>query len=320
MDLAWDDHTDVLENMVKAGFTDVFVGIESVDPDVIKKMKKGQNAKMDVVDAMRKIQRAGLEVAGGFIVGSDGEKENVFEELFQFMQEAGIVNTMPGLLTVLAGTDLEKRLEQEGRLFHKDSTGNNQTLGFNFEPDLDKEFLIQGFKGLIGGLYDSKNYYKRALTLMEHRGKYRKQKRLDWEGLKIGARVLYHNVVRRPDPEFLKYMGKVLLQHPGEFGDAIARAVKLHHYQTVSKGLIDAHNYEDYAEKMYNAFEHKVTAKPKVDRQYIYKVGRRILHKAQRQFKKINEDFRYQAVESLRQLQEKISLYQKNLSVVRSLR
>ena len=97
MNLAWENNEDILQGMNEAGFDFVFLGIESVDNEVLKLMHKGQNTKMSQLEAVRKIQKSGLEVSGGFIIGSDGEKPNVFENLFNFIQEAGIPGSMPGL-------------------------------------------------------------------------------------------------------------------------------------------------------------------------------------------------------------------------------
>ena len=65
---------------------------------------------------MRKIQAQGIEVAAGFILGADGDTEASFDAHIEFIQTAGVVMAMEGLLTVLKETGLYKRLEQEGRL------------------------------------------------------------------------------------------------------------------------------------------------------------------------------------------------------------
>ena len=114
LNLAWDSNLDILQGMNEAGFDSVFVGIESVDNDVLKKMHKEQNTKMSLLDAVRRIHGAGLSASGGLIAGSDGEKPDVFDRLFNIIQEAGIPEAMPGLLTAVRGTDLYKRLDSEG--------------------------------------------------------------------------------------------------------------------------------------------------------------------------------------------------------------
>ena len=80
---------------------------------------KVQNAKRDKLTALKTIQKSGLEVMRGFIVGFDSDKPNVFERQIRFIQEAGVVTAMVGLLQALPGTRLFSRLKQEGHIWPK---------------------------------------------------------------------------------------------------------------------------------------------------------------------------------------------------------
>jgi biotin synthase-like enzyme len=53
------------------------------------------------VECVEKIQRAGLQVYGGFIVGFDSDPENIFEMQIEFIQKSGIAAAMVGLLNAL---------------------------------------------------------------------------------------------------------------------------------------------------------------------------------------------------------------------------
>jgi radical SAM superfamily enzyme YgiQ (UPF0313 family) len=57
--------------MVEAGFGKVFIGIETPDEDCLAECSKIQNKNRNLVEDVKRIQRAGLQVQGGFIVGSD---------------------------------------------------------------------------------------------------------------------------------------------------------------------------------------------------------------------------------------------------------
>ena len=84
MNLAWDSNKDLLEDMVKSGFNMVFLGIESLDSNALKKMNKTQNERIPQLEAVRRIQKAGLEVTAGFIIGSDNESPDSPNKLFNF--------------------------------------------------------------------------------------------------------------------------------------------------------------------------------------------------------------------------------------------
>jgi radical SAM superfamily enzyme YgiQ (UPF0313 family) len=108
-----------------------------------------------------------MEVMGGFIVGFDGDKPNIFERQFEFIQQSGIVTAMVGLLTALPGTKLFHRLQQEGRLLAH-STGNNLDGILNYVPRLDRDVLINGYRSLVANLYSPKIYYQRIRKFLRH--------------------------------------------------------------------------------------------------------------------------------------------------------
>ena len=106
---------------------------------------------------------------GGFILGLDGDSAHAFNSQIEFIQEAGVPMAMVGLLTALKGTDLYHRLQREGRLL-KESTGNNLSITLNFETEMDREVLIEGYKRVLTTIYDPtlKNYFERCWTLLKN--------------------------------------------------------------------------------------------------------------------------------------------------------
>jgi radical SAM superfamily enzyme YgiQ (UPF0313 family) len=245
-----------MEGMVGAGFDQVFVGIESIDPDVTEGMNKKQN-RGDMLAKIRRMQRAGLEVTGGFIIGADREKPTVFKDLFEFIQESGIVVPMPGLLTALKGTDLYHRLEGEGRLLGESSGNNTHDLGFNFRTELDADFLIEGYRGLLEDLFDSKNYYARCRVLAANRGPRHRLKRADASGLRAFGKIVYDNL-RRPNWEFIKYAVGTAVRRPSEFPEAIASEVKRTHFGTMTRATFDVQDYQRKTETLAEQFRTKM--------------------------------------------------------------
>ena len=62
------------------------------------------------------MQRLGLQVTGGFILGFDSDSTATFQKQIDFIQESGIVSAMVGLLNAERGTKLYQRLQEENRL------------------------------------------------------------------------------------------------------------------------------------------------------------------------------------------------------------
>ena len=158
VNLAQDDK--LLTAMVSAGFTKVFVGIESASPDTLEAAQKSQNLKTDLLASVEKITAAGIEVMAGFIVGFDQDTAATFEQQRAFIQSAPIPIAMAGLLIALPGTQLWRRLTKEGRLR---GSGNGDQFGrSNFDPVLDEEVLLEGYAKLLGDLYEPAAYFARC--------------------------------------------------------------------------------------------------------------------------------------------------------------
>ena len=167
------DDEELMTMMVKAGFDAVFIGIETTNEDSLIECNKVQNKNRDLIACVKKIQKFGLQVQGGFIVGFDNDNEAIFDKMVGFIQESGIVSAMVGLLNAPKGTRLYQRLAGEGRL-RDDFSGDNTNLTMNFIPKMNPGNLINGYKKIIGTIYSPKHYYERVMTfLKEYRPKIR---------------------------------------------------------------------------------------------------------------------------------------------------
>jgi radical SAM superfamily enzyme YgiQ (UPF0313 family) len=163
IDLA--DDEELMHLMVKAGFTGVFVGIETPNEESLVECNKVQNKKRDLMACVQKIQRFGLQVTGGFILGFDNDPPSIFERMSTFIQESGIVTAMVGLLNASRGTRLYQRLSREGRLL-KDVTGDNTDSTINFIPKMDYAMLMRGYGRVINSIYSPEPYYKRVMSFL----------------------------------------------------------------------------------------------------------------------------------------------------------
>jgi radical SAM superfamily enzyme YgiQ (UPF0313 family) len=160
------DNEELMNLMVKAGFDVVFVGIETPNEQSLAECSKFQNRNRDLLESVRKIQKSGIEVQGGFIVGFDNDPMTIFDTQIKFIQNSGIVTAMVGLLNALPRTRLYERLEKEKRLL-KDTSGDNTDFSINFIPKMNYDILINGYKKILETLYSPKYYYKRVKTFLK---------------------------------------------------------------------------------------------------------------------------------------------------------
>jgi radical SAM superfamily enzyme YgiQ (UPF0313 family) len=175
IDIAQDD--ELLDLMASAGFINVFIGIESPDPDVLKILNKLPNYRVDMQESIKKIQEKGLGVLGGFILGLDGDPNNIFDLQLDFIKEACIPMAMVGLLEVFPKTRLHRRMVEENR-FKGFFIGNNTfKVNLNYIPEMPEKQLIDGYKRTVEELYEPGNYFQRCLALIKRFPKYKKNKR-----------------------------------------------------------------------------------------------------------------------------------------------
>jgi radical SAM superfamily enzyme YgiQ (UPF0313 family) len=160
------DDEELMDMMVQAGFDCVFVGIESPSEESLSECNKVQNKGRDLVECVKKIQRFGMQVQAGFILGFDSDKESVFDNLIHFIQKSGVVTAMVGLLNAPRGTQLYSRLMDENRL-SKEATGDNTDFSMNFIPKMGHEKLLKGYKKVVNTIYSPGNYYNRILTFLK---------------------------------------------------------------------------------------------------------------------------------------------------------
>jgi radical SAM superfamily enzyme YgiQ (UPF0313 family) len=234
-----DDQT-LMQLMVRAGFDTVFVGIETPDENSLAECNKFQNKNRDLVACVKTIQRSGLQVQGGFIVGFDNDPPSIFERLTVFIQESGIVTAMVGLLNAPRGTKLYERLTKEGRLLH-DITGDHMDLSINFIPKMNQETLINGYKKILDTIYSPKCYYKRVKCFLREYSP-GQNKMFHFQPTYITAflrSVLFLGIIGKERIDYWKLLAWSLFTRPRLMPLAIGLAICGFHFRKVSRQEIE---------------------------------------------------------------------------------
>ena len=231
------DDKELCELMVKAGFKKVFVGIETPSAEGLQECHKVQNSGRDLVEAVKTLQRVGLEVMGGFIIGFDSDRQDVFKQQFDFIQRSGVVTAMVGLLTALPQTKLYHRLKQEGRLV-TDATGNNTEAVLNFKPKLSREFLQSGYRDLMKRLYEPKAYYQRIRTFLKHHRPSGPRLRLSPSDFKACLKSFWLlGVWDSHRHSYWRFFWSTLLRRPAQLRYGIELAIIGYHFRRVASRL-----------------------------------------------------------------------------------
>jgi radical SAM superfamily enzyme YgiQ (UPF0313 family) len=167
LDLAHDD--ELLQLIRQAHFDWVFIGIESPDVDSLIETRKLQNIRQDMLSSIRKVYSHGIQVVGGFIIGFDNDREDVFQRQYRFITESGIQMAMVGLLTAIPKTPLYERLEREGRLLAGADDSENTRLSTNVIPaGMSYDKLISGYRTLLIELTEPRGIAERIRKKIRH--------------------------------------------------------------------------------------------------------------------------------------------------------
>lgn len=227
------DDDELMEMMVEAGFDTVFIGIETPDEAGLAGCLKKQNENRDMIADVKRIQRAGLQVQGGFIVGFDSDTPAIFQRQIDFIQKSGIVTAMVGLLQAPPGTKLYERMKKEGRLLGRTS-GDNVDGTTNIIPAMNIDMLREGYKQILDHIYAPKHYYRRLRTFLAEHTPPKVKTRQDTQRVLALFRSMYHlGVVGRERFQYWRLLGWTALRRPRHFSLAVTLAICGHHFRKI---------------------------------------------------------------------------------------
>jgi radical SAM superfamily enzyme YgiQ (UPF0313 family) len=181
------------------------------------------------------MQRAGLQVQGGFIVGFDSDTPSIFQRQIEFIQRSGIVTAMVGLLNAPSGTRLYERMREEGRLIG-DMSGDNVDGTTNIVPTMGLDALREGYRNILQHIYSPKHYYRRAMTFLREYKRPKFRPPMDFQRLlavfRSGIRL---GVLGKERFQYWKMFFWTLFRRPQLFTLAITFAIYGHHFRKISK-------------------------------------------------------------------------------------
>jgi len=185
IDLA--DDAELMELMVEANLSSVFVGIETPNEAALRETKKFQNLRTrggTMLEKVHRIQQAGMEVWCGVIVGFDNDDPGIFAIQSRFVREARIVSAIVNMLVAIPRTPL-------------DDAENCGGFGTNIMPRrISREALYAGYCELMRELYAPEAYFgrldelflDRRFQLTQARTRYLRRHPMRW--LQLNARLL----------------------------------------------------------------------------------------------------------------------------------
>ena len=286
------DDEELMELMVEANFSMVFIGIETPVEKSLVLSNKSQNMKSDLHESILRIQRKGIEVQAGFIVGFDTDPDDVFDRQIDFIQKSGIPTAMIGILTVLPNTQLHRRIEREGRLI-AEANGNNCDIEINFKTNIPKNRLIEGYKRVLSEIYDAKNYFYRCIELIRRMPKKIRQRTpFELRHIRAFFLSLAKQIFSPYGHRYIAYLFKTLYFNFRRFPHAINLAIKEYHFYKITEHLLAAHDFSSHLETTLSTLNsmlaQTVREIPEITREVIEKFGRRCILRIRKRYARLN--------------------------------
>ena len=218
--------------MVKAGFTKVFIGIETPDNLGLEECNKNQNINRDLVKDVKHLQRSGLEVQGGFIVGFDSDTQTIFQRQIDFIQKSGIVTAMVGMLQAPPGTKLYERLKKENRLLG-DMSGDNVDGSTNIIPQMGIEKLI-GVPAFDGANILAKSILSTREDIPGRVSAAKIKTPFTWQKFLAFFRSIYHlGIFNRERRHYWDLLFWTLKTRPAMFATAVTMTIYGYHFNKI---------------------------------------------------------------------------------------
>jgi radical SAM superfamily enzyme YgiQ (UPF0313 family) len=151
----------LVRDMALAGCTGVFIGFESLSDDNLAAARKRTPRTEDYARRIRLFHDHGIQVNGSFVLGFDEDRRDCFARLAQWIESNRLECATFHILTPYPGTPLFRRMEQEGRLLHRDWS-KYDTSHVVFRPKhMTPEELELGYDWLYRRLFSPASIWRR---------------------------------------------------------------------------------------------------------------------------------------------------------------
>ena len=149
---------ELLRLIAEGGCRQILVGLETPTRKGLNGLELRSNWKYRKRDfyraAIERIQSHGITLNGCFVLGLDGDTEEVFDLVPRFVEETALYDVQVTVQTAFPGTPLYQRMAATGRLLEPRNWRKCSLFDVNFRPlHMSPERLERKFHELVGELY-----------------------------------------------------------------------------------------------------------------------------------------------------------------------
>jgi radical SAM superfamily enzyme YgiQ (UPF0313 family) len=160
---------EIMDLLREARFKYMLVGIETPDEHALRTAHKSLNTGFSIAEAAHQFYtRAGATIHSGFLLGLDGEPDDIGDQIIRCIDEACVPWVMAGVVFPLPGTQLSLRLDREGRLFPRargtvpDNVRDQISAGIQFKTQRPAKDVLRDLVRIMQHSFDPARYFDRC--------------------------------------------------------------------------------------------------------------------------------------------------------------
>jgi radical SAM superfamily enzyme YgiQ (UPF0313 family) len=193
---------------VRSGLRGLFLGVESIEPEALRKMKKSLSSIELYEKAIRRCHAAGVAFHASLIFGLDEQTPHVFERTLDFLLRNSVPSISANILTPYPGTRLFERFARERRILHTNWSYYDHTTVCYQPRNMAPEELTEKYLDFRRKFFSYSSIIRRGyaqlrvapLIYLGMNVAYRKTTRLLEEHYREYFRWLRHQTVYPPQP------------------------------------------------------------------------------------------------------------------------
>lgn len=155
---------ELMKLIQKAGGKGVFIGIESLNHETLKDVKKFQNTVHKYKQTIQSFHKHGIVVEAGLMFGFDEDTKEVFNQAYKFAHKTNLDLIQVGIVTPMPGTSLYDRLDKDKRIIDTDWEHYDCKHVVFHTKNISKEELLSGTDWLRSKFYSYPSILKRGLS------------------------------------------------------------------------------------------------------------------------------------------------------------
>ena len=163
------DNPELLKAAYESGCYVLSFGLESINKAAMKEINKNWADPNDYIDIIKRVNKAGIEIASEMIIGLDTDTKESLEATIEFVKKSNIIAPKFYCLTPIPGTPLNVELNDRGTIVndnfleYKPSKSVNNTPNFTADEVTEQYWYVYEKLYTIGAILKRTIFNKRML-------------------------------------------------------------------------------------------------------------------------------------------------------------